>query len=369
MATNTKTDITKNETVKAKKGRPAANTKAPDVTGTPVPEPKPLPPAKKLRIPGPVNPYDLILVGFDSHPDVSAKAEDELARVIYTQLFDERVNLPLDANKLAMTRAYGVTQELKAVQYRDRWYVVDGRRRTLYARKVWDEQAEAGVKEEQRIAVPVTEYTGDIARAFAASRSLNVHEESSPMMRAREMNRLLMETISDPETGKDRKRTVIEVATVFGVSDQTVRNMQKLFESSDTVKKALTELKQPTIGLLIADLSEQQQMEVLSELKAEQAGGKKVTVAGAQAKVQEKKGKQSMTAKDKLDKLELALTRCADGWDGTKRPKSEKEQVKALLECMDALNRVVFYGKHAFPTPIKDQPLGYTLEFIANLGD
>lgn len=300
-----------------------------------------------------VNPYELTILGFDNHPGVAADSKDENIRKVYTQLFDERAQMPLIPERLAMTRQQGISDPVLVFGFRGHHFVADGRRRVLYARKVWDEQSQAGMKEEDRITVPVIPFEGDVRTLFAQTRTMNVNEASTPMMRAREMNRLALEDLTGDD-GKYRKRTVKEVAAIFGCSDQHVRDMQKLFESSDTVKKALSELKQPTIGLLLTGLPEEQQMEVLAELKTEQARGGKVTVRGAKKKVAAKKGQTGTTATDRVEKVEGIFTRFAKsvGAGGT------KEQ---LLEFIDELARATFVRQVKFPAPIKDQTPGYTL--------
>lgn len=334
----------------------------------------------------PFNPYDLIIVGVDdlapfgvaadskADPDRGVTAaQAERRRKLYTQLFDERAMLPMPEEKIAVAREFGIQAPVHYIVFEGNAYLVDGRQRVKAARAVWSEQEDAQVLPEQRITVPGIPYKGDIETLFAASRVLNVHTEETPMMRARSMSRLLMEEVKDGD--KTRKRTTQEVAVIYGVSDQTVRNSLKLFESSDTVKKALVDLKQPTIGLLIADLPEEQQVKVLDELKADQRGGAKVTVDRARVKVQAAKGKVVNSPKDKVETIQREIQKLADkameaACTNCKDLAEHKQANVLLLKALDAIARAAFGGgKIAFPTPIKDQKPGYTLDVIAKTGD
>jgi hypothetical protein len=186
------------------------------------------------------------------------------------------------------------------------------------------------------------------------------------------MSRLLMEDVKEPD-GSLRKRTTAEVATIYGVSDQTVLNSLKLFKASDTVKQALSDLKQPTIGLLIADLPEETQQKVLAELKADAKGGAKITVDRAKQKVAAAQGKQVNSPKDKVESIQRSLQQLADKDTNCADCKTDAQFKAAnllLLQTIDAIARTAFGGgKIAFPTPIKAQRPGYTLAVIAKTGD
>jgi hypothetical protein len=334
---------------------------------------KPTRPVKPV-IKSPFNPYDLVIVGLDDHPGLAAdvKADKEKGisekdaerrRKLYVQLFDERALLPVLKERQALTAAWGIPVPVQYIVFDGVPYVVDGRQRVKAARAVWDGQA--NLEPDARITVPGVKYEGDIETLFAASRAMNVHTEEPPMMRARSMTRLLMEDVVDEPGGKPRKRTIQEVATIYGCSDQHVRDMLKLFESSDTVKRALEDLKQPTIGLLLTGLSEDKQMSVLAELKAEQKSGKKVTVAGARSKVQAAKGKVVNSPSDKVETAKRVLSELAD-----KAGEGEVDTT-AALQAIDAVVRTLWGGVKGvvFPKPIAKQKPGYTLLVITNLGD
>ena len=342
---------------------------------------------KKGKFKSPANPYDLIVVGLDDHPGIAAdtKADPERGisvkdaeqrRKLYVQLFDERALLPLPKERVALTRAWGIQTRIKIIWFDGMAYVVDGRQRVKAAREVWDEQAGAGFKDEARIAVPFEEYEGDVDQLFAASRAMNVHTDEPPMMKARSMSRLMMEDVKDEDKdGKTRKRTVAEVAAIYGCSDQHVRDMLKLFESSDVVKKALEQLKQPTIGLLLTGLPEDQQLKVLEELKTEQAGGAKVTVAKARKKVAEAKGKTVNSPKDKVESIQRLLQKLADkasevACTDCKTLEEHRAAVTLLLTTVDGIARAAFAGGSiAFPQPINKQRPGYTLAKLEATGD
>lgn len=333
--------------------------------------------AKRPTIKSPFNPYDLVIVGFDEHPgiapDVKADkekgitaADAEKRRKLYVQLFDERASLPLPKERVALTMAWGIKVPVQFIVFDGVPYVVDGRQRVKAARAVRDEQMRLAIEPEHLITVPGLRYEGDIDQLFAASRAMNVHTDEPPMMRARSMTRLLMEDVVDAPGERPHKRSIQQVAAIYGCSDQHVRDMTKLFESSDTVKKALESLKQPTIGLLLTGLDEDKQMTVLAELQAEQKAGGKVTVAGARKKVQEAKGKVANSPSDKVETAQRILAKLADGIE--KIPGGIPADV---LTALDGVVRALWGGTKGvvFPTPINKQAPGYALEVIANLGD
>ncbi len=331
---------------------------------------------KKPR--SPFSPYDVVIVGLDEHPGIAAdtKADPERGitakmaeqrRKLYVQLFDERAGLKVPKERIALTMAWGVQVPIQYIVHDGVAYVVDGRQRVMAARAVYDEQRRLGIEPEQLITVPGIRFEGDVETLFAASRAMNVHTDEPPMMRARSMTRLLMEDVVDAPGEKPHKRTVAQVAAIYGCSDQHVRDMTKLFESSDTVKKALEELKQPTIGLLLNGLDEEKQVKVLQELKEFAGRGGKVTVAAARSKVQEAKGKTVNSPKDKVDSAMRIITKLADGMDD-----GDIASIPAsALTALDSLVRTLWGGVKGvtFPTPIKDQTPGYTLSIIARLGD
>jgi ParB-like chromosome segregation protein Spo0J len=341
---------------------------------------------KKSLPKSPFNPYDVIIVGVDdltpygvaadAKPDPEHGITEEKAarrRRLYAELFDERAMLPMPEERIATARQFGIKAPIIYFPFEGNLYVVDGRQRVKAARAVWSEQEEAKVLPEQRITVPgIKSDATSIDELFAQSRVLNVHTESSPMMRARDMSRLLMSPVRNQD-GSERKRTTAEVAVIFGCSDQTVLNSLKLFNSSDTVKQALNDLKQPTIGLLIADLPEEKQQQVLAELKADRAGGAKVTVERAKKKVAEAQGKQVNSPKDKVESIQRLLQQLADKDTNCVDCKTDAQYKAAsalLLQTIDAIARTAFGGgKVAFPTPIKAQKPGYTLAVIAKTGD
>ena len=271
----------------------------------------------------PFNPYDVVIVGLDDHPGIAAdiKADPEKnitvkdaerRRKLYVQLFDERASLPLTKEFVASVRQWGVQESIRYIVFDGVNYAINGRQRIRAARTVYDEQKKLGIEPEHLITVPGEAYEGDIDQLFAMSRVLNVRVDEPTMMKARSMMRLLMEDIVDEPGEQPRKRTTTEVAAIYACSDQHVRDMVKLFESSDTVKKALEPLKQPTIGLLLTGLPEEQQLKVLEELRAEQKGGAKLTVERARKKVAEAKGKTVNSPKDKVDTIQRQLQKAAD---------------------------------------------------------
>lgn len=342
---------------------------------------------KKVAPRPPFNPYDVVIVGLDEHPGIAAdvKADPEKGitpkmaeqrRKLYVQLFDERALLKVPKERIALTMAWGVQVPVQYIVFDGVVYIVDGRQRIMAARAVWDEQKRLQVEPEHMITVPGIKFEGDIDQLFAASRAMNVHTDEPPMMKARSMTRLLMEDVKDDEPdAKPRKRSVQEVAAIYGCSDQHVRDMTKLFESSDTVKKALEDLKQPTIGLLLTGLPEDKQIEVLAELKAEQRGGAKVTVDRARKKVAEAKGKQTNSPKDKVDTIQRLLQKLADkaqevACTNCKTQAETTAALQLLLTTLDSVARSAFGGgKLAFPTPIAKQKPGYTLDVLAKTGD
>lgn len=350
---------------------------------------------KKKAPKPPFGPYDVVIIGLDDHPgiapDVQANPETGLTpkaaeqrRKLYVQLFDERATMPLDKGLTASVEAHGVQQPVKYLVFEGTPYAINGRQRIRAARVVYDKQVKLGIEPDHLIAVPGDEYKGDIDQLFALSRILNINVAEPTMMKARSMMRLLMEDVTDKDDpdGKPHKRTVTEVAAIYGCSDQHVRDMERLFRSSDTVKQALNDLKQPTIGLLMAGLvkedgspDEEKQLKVLEELKTEQKGGAKVTVATARKKVAEAKGKTVNSPKDKVDSIQRLLQKLADKAVEVSclNCKTQAEATAALhlvLTTLDSVARAAFGGgKMAFPVPIAKQKPGYTLDVIAKTGD
>lgn len=349
----------------------------------------------KKAIKPPFNPYDIVVIGLDEHPGIAADVQAdpekgitaamaERRRKLYVQLFDERATMPLDLGFRSSIEAHGVQQPIKYIMFEGTPYAINGRQRIKAARWVYDRQVKLALEPDQMISVPGDEYKGDIDQLFALSRILNINVAEPTMMKARSMMRLLMEDIVDHDDpdAKPRKRTVQEVASIYGCSDQHVRDMERLFKSSDTVKQALNDLKQPTIGLLMAGLvkedgspDEEKQLKVLEELKTEQKGGAKVTVERARRKVAEAKGKTTNSPKDKVDTIQRQLQKLADkatevNCTNCKTQAEATTALNLLLTNIDIIARAAFGGgKVAFPVPINKQKPGYTLDTIAKTGD
>lgn len=250
------------------------------------------------------DPDDLIIVGLDT-PDGPEHP-----------LYDPRIGIPLDAARVNNFLMYGVIKPVRIMKDGKRCYVVDGRQRVRYAREAKKLQITRG---EETIKVPCMVSTGDSAHLFGVSRAANLHNADGPMTNARNAGKLL-----------DMGKSIGEVATTFGVTEQTVRNWQATLGLAPEVIEAMIrdEISQ-TAAIQMATLPKADQVAVLSEVKEEQrATGKKATVENVKAKVNDKTGKASNSPKDKLKRASNVLLKFAVKSASEKT----KEEMVATLE-------------------------------------
>lgn len=225
-------------------------------------------------------PYDLMIVGLDT--------KDGPEHMLY----DRRNDIPLDGDRIPGYVKYGVQKPIHTREM----VVIDGRQRVRYARAVWDMQAKQGVPEDKRIMVPTIALSPkvDDATAWELSRQLNIHDKSGPVMTAWDMTRSLK------INGGDYKK----VAATYGVSEQTVRNFERMIVklSPDVLKKVEDDELTATAAFELTAFTPDEQAAILDEIKQE---GGSPDVANVKKKAAAKKGKQGQSPKDKLDRLDI----------------------------------------------------------------
>lgn len=264
-------------------------------------------------------PRELIVIGLDTadgpeHP-----------------LYDPRIHLPISEPQIRNVATFGITTPTKAQRFKgtlklrdgsevkDPLITVDGRQRVRKARIVEDRQLAAGTDPKDTIMVPVIIEAGDDAHLFAISRVGNVFVADGPLTTAQNVQRYLA-------MGK----SVQDAADAFSVSEQTIRNYQALLEAhKDVIDAMVKEEISTTAALQIVGLPQEQQKEVLEEIKSEEREtGKKATVERVKKKVAEKTGKQSKTPKDRIASATNLLQKYGNKPAGEKT----KEEMAATLE-------------------------------------
>lgn len=237
-------------------------------------------------------------------------------------LYDLRINRPLDDNRVKNFQVYGVIKPIRVRKNGDKIEVVDGRGRVRYARAVKALQVAAG---EETIRVPGLMTKADDAHLFGISRAANLHDADGPMLNAKNAQKLL-----------DMGKGVPEVATTFGVTEQTIRNWTLLLDAAPEVIEAMVrdEISATAAGA-IAALPKAAQVETLSEVKAITAEtGKKATVEAVKRKVADKQGKEpnTNTPKAKLERATKILTKHAMAGLNTK---------EALTATIERLAKII----------------------------
>ena len=187
------------------------------------------------------------------------------------ELYDERVNLPLDEAMLANIMALGVKEPIlvrKTPGKGEKTYqVVDGRRRLIHAREAHKrllKQGEPGVK------VPVIIESGSDEHVATLAVSMNeIRKDDDVLVKAQKAERL-MSRLGDKKA----------VANAFGVTTVTLDNWRKLMELSAPVKKAVAsgQLSAHAASKLHGMTPEEQKAE-LDKVKTAVAdnGGKRAT--------------------------------------------------------------------------------------------
>jgi ParB family transcriptional regulator, chromosome partitioning protein len=211
------------------------------------------------------DPEDLVLVTDEKHP-----------------LYDERVNLPIDeALVLNMLHApdgvpQGVIEPISVVRNTEtgKVEVAVGRQRVKAAREANKRLKKKGL---EPIRVPALIVRANAHRAMGILISENEHRQNdTPLGRARKAQRYL-------DLGRDES----EVATLFGISAASVKNMLSLLDAPAAVRNAV-EAGKITVsdGYKLAKLDPVEAKEKVAKLieHAPRAPGKKRSKNGKKAR-------------------------------------------------------------------------------------
>lgn len=241
-------------------------------------------------------------------------------------LYDERIKLPLDPDLVRNMKARGVIEVIRALKVGDKMLVWSGRRRTLHARVVEKEMADAG---EGEFRVPVIVEKGDQRDAFSKGLAANRFRVDDDILASARQARHALDMGNSVET----------VAQDMKVSDQTIRNWMQLLSASPEVLKAVEngELG-ATAALVLAPLDPEAQVKQLAELKKDAKDGVKLTVQATKAKVKARLGGRPgeqtnrVTPKERVEKATALLTKLSPLVPATK---------EVYLETLQKLARVL----------------------------
>jgi ParB family chromosome partitioning protein len=217
------------------------------------------------------NPMDLVLVDNEDH-----------------ELFDPRINLPLDEGLVRNVMVNGVIEPVVVTKAPDGILVVDGRQRVRAAREA-NKRLEKEGKEPLRVSCVLRR--GTEADLFGVSISANENrQDDTPLGRAEKANRLL-----------NMGRSEDEVAIAFGVSTQCVGNWIKLLSTCAPVRKAVESGKiAAQAAIEMAELPVEEQKTLLEEaIKAASTNGKRVSAKSVKDKVAAKTGKTVVRLKSR----------------------------------------------------------------------
>lgn len=202
-------------------------------------------------------------------------------------LWDERNQLPIREEMVLNIMALGVKQSVTVRKDGERALVVDGRQRVRHAREANKRLAAQG---EPTVLVPARVERGSDDLMDQVAVSLNEQRQQDPLMaKARRAKRML------DRNGED----VAAVAVAFGVSQQTIRNWQRLLDTSPKVQKAVEAGQlSPTAATKLSGLSREAQE---AELDALTEGGQKraTTTKAARAASTRKNGHSKPAAPPK----------------------------------------------------------------------
>jgi len=187
------------------------------------------------------------------------------------ELYDERINLPLDDSMLANISALGVKEPIIVRKTPGKgaktYEVVDGRRRLMHARqahKTLLKQGEPGLR------IPVMVEAGSDEHVATVAISMNeIRLDDDVLTKAAKAERLMS------RLGGDKKA----VANAFGVTTVTIDNWAKLMELAAPVKKAVAsgQLSAHAASKLHGMDAKDQVAELEKIKSAVQASGKRAT--------------------------------------------------------------------------------------------
>jgi ParB family chromosome partitioning protein len=207
------------------------------------------------------DPEQVVVIGKDT--------EDGLEH----ELYDKRIDLPLDESMVLNIMAFGVKQSITVRRgSTGNPEVVDGRRRVLHAREANKRLSKAG---EPTLTVPAVLERGSADYFEGIAISLNeIRLDDDIMTKAEKAVRILQ------RNGNDIEKT----AMIFGVSGTTIKNWIKLVELAPKVKKAVVNGEiSASAASQLHGLEKEQQVAELNKLSetAKQSGKKKATTKSA----------------------------------------------------------------------------------------
>lgn len=242
-----------------------------------------------------MDPIELTLVTDKAHP-----------------LYDPRVEREPEERLVRNIISYGVKNPILVRKNGDKVEVVAGRQRTKAAIEANKRLERDGF---EKILVPVIPARGDDKSMVGVMILENeLRQDDNPFEKA---NKAL--NLYNAGWGED------ELATVFGVTEQTIGNWLRLHDLSDSVKDAVQagDLSASAAGEL-AHLDREEQDKQLEEL---QTDGEKLTAAKVRNAVQEKDGKPPVKLRPKreiMKIMEVVQSR-------------DDERSQAFLECLQWL--------------------------------
>ena len=193
-----------------------------------------------------LSPHAIKIVGVD----IDENAENWFA-------FCPRADEKLEDAWLEDLRANGVRQPVDAYRDGNSVVLLEGRRRVRAARVIWDEQTAAGVPESERVTVRVNVRKGSPVELFGFNVGSENRKSRSPMQRAALM-------LQAQKFGSDDK----QIATMFSVSTQTVKNMLSLYDLAPDVQRAVDKGELPIReAIKLADMPRAEQQLLLAGLK------------------------------------------------------------------------------------------------------
>lgn len=197
-------------------------------------------------------PEALIVIGIDEEDDKSL-------------LNDERVQFPLDEDMIDTIRRHGVKKPIlcRKNPATGKYEVVDGRQRTLNAREANRRMVADGV---EPIKVPVRLEKGSDDLMFELQIILNHHTESTPLMKARAM-----------EKHFNLYGSKAEACRVNRISEATFDNWMALLQLDPEVHKAIDEGKiSSNEALKFSKLPRPKQREAVQQYVASDAKKRRV---------------------------------------------------------------------------------------------
>jgi ParB family chromosome partitioning protein len=194
------------------------------------------------------------------------------------ELYDPRIELPLDPMMVASIRKNGVLQVVLVRKDGAQTQVVDGRRRVLHAIEANKQLVkEGGDSIKVRVRFVRTSDEAGLYRLMFASNAFRL--EDKPSMRADKVQRAV-----DHGCNED------DIAEAWGVTKQTVKNWLSLLDMSSKVKKAVdTGDITETAARELSKTDRAEQDAALEKLIA--AGAGRGVGAGAAARAARKTGK------------------------------------------------------------------------------